>query len=94
MSTDLRSALEEFSAYRFGHPRLLEADRAVRRYIADPVGAALVLLVGPTRVGKSTLLERVQRVVLEESAQAMADRPDHIPILSVTARTPESGSFS
>jgi GTPase SAR1 family protein len=61
--------------------------------VNNPGGASLILLFGPTGVGKTTLLQQVVRVILEENQASMMLNPAHIPVASTEARSPSSGSF-
>jgi hypothetical protein len=79
------------------HPRLLEALDAILEAICAPgeeVHArrpgTMVLVIGPARVGKTTLIHLlVERLLVYAKAQMEQD-PSFIPLASITA--PESGS--
>lgn len=48
-----------------------------------------VLVIGPARVGKTTLIEEVKKRLLERAKERMIRDPSHLPFVSVSA--PESG---
>lgn len=54
-----RVLLERFKGAVVEHPRLLQVELDLLHAIWEPAGFACVLLVGPTGVGKSTVLRRV-----------------------------------
>ncbi len=54
-----RALLERFTGAVVEHPRLLQVELDPLHAIWEPAGFAYVLLVGPTGVGKSTVLRRV-----------------------------------
>jgi len=51
----LEVRLAYFAAKVVAHPRLAEAHRAVRDALRQPTGASMILVYGPTGVGKTTL---------------------------------------
>lgn len=61
--------------------------------INNPGGASLILLFGPTGVGKTTLLHQVVRVLFEQNQASILLDSAHIPIATVEARAPDNGSF-
>jgi AAA domain len=62
------------------HPHLITADQAVREAIRETGGALLIFVCGAPGVGKTTMKNRVIR-------------KERVPILSLSARPPLSGSF-
>ena len=79
------------------HPRLLEALEAILEAICAPGEEVLtrqpgtmVLMIGPARVGKTTLIHLLEERLLDYAASRMRSDPQFIPFASITA--PESGS--
>ena len=79
------------------HPRLLEALDAILEAICAPGEAVLtrrpgtmVLVIGPARVGKTTLIHLLEERLLAYAATRMRADPHFIPFASITA--PEAGS--
>src|SRR5438128_6231642 len=79
------------------HPRLLEALEAILEAICAPGEEVLtrrlgtmVLVIGPARVGKTTLIHLLEERLLAYAASRMRVDPHFIPFASITA--PESGS--
>jgi hypothetical protein len=79
------------------HPRLLEALDAILEAICAPGEEVLtrrpgtmVLVIGPARVGKTTLIHLLEERLLAYAASRMRADPHFIPFASITA--PESGS--
>src|SRR5438132_10953734 len=79
------------------HPRLLEALDAILDAICAPGEEVLtrrpgtmVLVIGPARVGKTTLIRLLEERLLTYAAARMRADPHFIPFASITA--PESGS--
>ena len=55
LSQPPEARLAYFAAKVVAHPRLAEAHRAVRDALRQPTGASMILVYGPTGVGKTTL---------------------------------------
>jgi hypothetical protein len=82
------------------HPRLLEALETTVQTICSPgEGAqlrrsgAMVLLIGPSRVGKTTLIRMLEERLLAYAQAQMQRDPTSIPYASITAPEPGSGGF-
>jgi hypothetical protein len=79
------------------HPRLLETLDAILDAICAPGEEVLtrrpgtiVLVIGPARVGKTTLIHLLEERLLAYAAARMRTDPHFIPFASITA--PEAGS--
>lgn len=79
------------------HPRLLEALDAILDAICAPGEEVLtrrpgtmVLVMGPSRVGKTTLIHLLEERLLAYASHRMRTDPHFIPFASITA--PEAGS--
>lgn len=78
------------------HARLDQACHAIVQMICSPgQGKDLTrlgtmgLVIGPARVGKTTLIEELKKRLSERAMERMAHDPSHVPFVSVSA--PESG---
>ncbi len=56
----IRDRLARYDQVVFNHPALERALRAVRRHVAPGAQPSIVLLFGPTGVGKTTLVQAIQ----------------------------------
>mgnify|MGYP001159352168 CR=1 FL=1 len=86
--------LAYFTACTIAHPRLQEADQALREAISAPTGALLVFFYGPTGVGKTTVLQRRQQQMTDEQRAALEGDPGWMPIVRMEAIAPERGDFN
>ncbi len=75
------------------HRNLKLAYDQVRRAIREPAGASIILVMGPSGVGKTTLLRLVEKNILEESLPQMELDPGWIPIVCVEAVAPGKDTF-
>jgi len=82
------------------HPRLLEALDAILQAICAPGEGiharrpgTMVLVIGPARVGKTTLIHLLEERLLAYAQARMQRDPHFIPLASITAPEPGSGRF-
>ncbi len=82
------------------HPRLLEALEATVQTICPPGGGmstrrtgTMVLLIGPSRVGKTTLIRLLEARLLARAKAQMERDPGFIPFASMTVAGPASSRF-
>lgn len=85
----------EFKSCTVMHSRFNQVLRSVRSALAHPGDDAIILIVGPTGVGKSRLLDRLKFDLTEAAQDEMLVDPGFIPVLLVEARKPDSkGPFN
>ncbi len=83
-----------FATKVVAHQRLKEVYEALLHAIRYPAGTSLILLVGPTGVGKTTLLGRTVKQLIEDARGDPMTTPGHIPVMAMEAPSPDSGNFS
>jgi|ERR1044071_2403333 Cdc6-like AAA superfamily ATPase len=96
MSTENRTVFDRsdgFVAKVVAHPLLTTVFDEVRAITRNPAGTSLVLEVGPTGAGKTTMITRLVRELREEAGSEMSQKPGMIPVIVVEARSPEEGMF-
>jgi hypothetical protein len=86
--------LAYFAAKVVAHPRLVDAHRAVHDALRQPTAPSLILLYGPTGVGKTTLRLRLEQQLIAEALPALEKETARVPVLAVEAIAPESGQFN
>lgn len=75
------------------HPRLVEVDRDVKHAIRYATQGRLILVFGPTGVGKTTLRRGLERALTDMLQPELVQDPGQIPLVSVEAVAPEQGNF-
>ena len=86
--------LAYFRSYAIAHPRLTIVSDALRRAIQEPTGCSLILVIGPTGVGKTTLRLRIEQELKGRFLTAGEADPGRIPVVGIEAVAPDSGNFS
>ncbi len=84
----LRSKEERFDYFKnkiIGHDRLLKVDEKLLHAIRYPSGISLILVYGPTGVGKTTLRTRIEQKLLAMEMEAMLKDPGYLPVMSMEA---------
>ena len=82
-----------FQTATIAHPILRRVDAAARQAITAPDTKNLVIVYGPTGVGKTTLIRRIKRVLDEEIADELRSDTGRAPVPIVNAVAPESTTF-
>lgn len=83
-----RSKDERYEYFRnkvIGHDRLLEVDEQLLHAIRYPSDVSLILVYGPTGVGKTTLRMRIEQKLLEMEMEAMLKDPGYLPVVGMEA---------
>lgn len=88
-----RARLLYFKQYTVAHPLQQTAHDEVFRFIREPGTTSVLLVMGPTGVGKSTLLEKVRNQINHEHLHLFEADPGRGPAFSVEAVNPESNIF-
>ena len=75
------------------HPHLKEIHRQLWQAIQQPGGVSLILVFGPTGVGKTTLRCRLEQQLWEAGRSMMEQDPGHIPVVGLEVAVADSESF-
>jgi len=82
-----------FQQYTVAHPTLAKVDQAVANALREPGGALLIFVVGPTGVGKSTFLDRLEHRLIEQALPRMEEDSGHRPVVKIQAKVPAAREF-
>jgi RecA/RadA recombinase len=88
------SRLDRFRAYTVAHPRLVKAKDDLMNAMRGAEPNSLIFVFGPPGVGKTTLRLKTEQLVTAELLNQLQEDRMRIPIASVEAVAPESGSFN
>lgn len=82
-----------FDSRVISHARLTSASDKILKTVRAHAGAEVVLVIGPTGVGKTTLMEHVMRAIIERALPNMKKNPGYIPTASITCQNPTLGIY-
>lgn len=88
------SWFERFRAHTVAHPRLAEAKETLMNATHGAEPNSLIFVFGPTGVGKNTLRLKIEQLLAQELLNELQKDLTRIPVVSVEAVAPESGSFN
>jgi energy-coupling factor transporter ATP-binding protein EcfA2 len=86
--------LAHFQRFTVAHPRLLDAKERLVAAVQNSEPNSLIFVFGPTGVGKTTLRLKAEQILTAELRQELEQDRGRLPVVSVEAVAPESGSFS
>ena len=86
--------LRYFRSYTIAHPWLVQAHAALLHAIHEMPRNSLILLLGPTGVGKTTLRAKIEQLLVTETLPDLKADSGRLPVVSVECAAPESGTFS
>lgn len=88
------SRIDHFRSFTVAHPRLVEAKETLMNAIHGAEANSLIFVFGPTGVGKTTLRSKTEQMIDAEVLEELHEDSTRIPVVSVEAVAPESGSFN
>lgn len=82
-----------FDTHTTGHPLLREASEALQQAILDAGEGAIIMVYGPTGVGKTTLLKRINKYLTEKALVELEKDRGRFPVVYIRTSTPDAAKF-
>ncbi len=89
----VKERVEYFQKYLMAHAIMVEVLEELRRTIYQAGGPSLIFLLGPTGVGKTTLLKYLVNKIIKDAQEKMQVDLGYIPIAGISAVSPEFSQF-
>lgn len=86
--------LHYFRTHTMAHPQLVAARDALMNALHEVPPNSLILVLGPTGVGKTTLRAKIEQLLIAELQSVLEHDPGRLPVVSVECVAPDSGNFS
>lgn len=83
-----------FVGYRSEHTHLTNGFNQAMEAIQSAAGPRVVIVTGPTGVGKTTLARRIYRALIEEHSAEMHKDKGFIPVVGIGAVPPNGAHFN
>jgi energy-coupling factor transporter ATP-binding protein EcfA2 len=93
-SEEVAVRIKEFRLLTVAHPMLSTAKDLLVAAINEAPPGTIVMVVGPTGVGKTTLRLKIQQVLSEQAEPSMKADPSRLPYVAVEAAAPDNGNFN
>src|SRR5437867_11810908 len=81
--------LQYFKDFAVAHPLLVEAKDRLLEAITESAPNSLIIVSGPTGVGKTTLLTKIRQLLNAKALEEEAPDPALLPVVTVEATPPE-----
>lgn len=94
LTEEWTARLAYFQSYTIAHPRLVEAKQKLMSAIQESSRNSLVMILGPTGVGKTTLRAKTEQILTEGALSELEADRARMPVVSVEAIAPEYGNFN
>jgi energy-coupling factor transporter ATP-binding protein EcfA2 len=91
---EITDRTREFRHLTLAHPMLLAAKDSIMSAIHEAPRGSMVMVCGPTGVGKTTLRNKVQQLLANKTMHLMKSDPACIPFVAVEAAATDNGNFS
>lgn len=93
-SEEIADRVQKFRLLTVAHPLLSMAKDLLVAAINEAPSGSIVMVFGPTGVGKTTLRLKIQQLLSEQSERLMEMDPSRLPFVAVEAAAPDNGTFS
>ncbi|WP_076557837.1 AAA family ATPase [Salimicrobium flavidum] len=94
LNKDSKKLLSEFDAYTSPHAKMAEALKELKEEVMADENINILLVVGPSGVGKSKLAEIFIEEILDSMEEEMIKDTSFIPITGIELPNPDLGNFN
>jgi len=94
LEQSIEERLHYFDKVVVAHQFLKQTYDDLHHAIRHPASASIILIFGPTGVGKTTLRQQIERQLIKDALANPDANPGHIPVVGMEAVSPDSGNFN
>src|SRR5258708_428112 len=94
LERSIEERLHYFDKVVITHQILKQTFDSLLHAIRYPASASIILVFGPTGVGKTTLRQQIERQLIKDALTKPDANPGHIPVVGMEAVSPDSGNFN
>lgn len=88
-SSHIDNAMSKYREHIFEHPKAESTFKELTAAVSGSNSPQIIILTGPTGVGKSTLGKAIRNRLMHHYSERMEAEPDFVPIVSINAVPPE-----
>lgn len=94
LATSIETRLQYFMQKTINHPKLNSARLQALQLLGYQSGPDILIITGPTGVGKTTLSKKILESLLNDHREAMEQDMNLMPAVMVSATSPDQNVFS
>ena len=94
LSANHTQRLQYFVSHTIVHKNLKKVTNDTWRYLKSATKQKVVEVIGPSGIGKTTLVNKLEATINEQEWDNMLEHPGYIPVIAVEAGVPERGVFN
>ncbi len=93
MSTGSDNSLNSFKHFTMAHPKLRAIHEQVLCGVREPGGASIFFILGPTGVGKTTLVSGLMRQIICDLQPLLEQDRERLAVVGIEAEAPAYGNY-
>lgn len=90
----MNESIQQFALLTVAHPLLAAAKDTLLSAINNAPPGSIIMVFGPTGVGKTTLCLKIQQLLFQQARPDMEMDSGRLPYASIEAAAPDGGNFS
>ncbi|OFD04478.1 hypothetical protein BTGOE7_44810 [Bacillus thuringiensis] len=94
LNLSIENEIELFRKLKILHPKMKRLITRLNALINQPGGNEIIILMGPSGVGKSTLIQELRRGIINNSIEELEENRSKLPLVAVELVSPDNGLFN
>ncbi|HFK1457216.1 TPA: AAA family ATPase [Bacillus cereus] len=90
----LEEKVNKFKRVKIIHPKMNQVMSELKSLIEKPSGNEIIMVLGPSGVGKSTLIEELKKEIINNLFDELEKERSILPFVSIELISPDSGIFN